>query len=82
MTNLEKKMLRYRLMEKHRELARGSNDDLLVAKRLLHFLMRGEIRLGLGDADWEVENILEQNGVHLSYTGRGYSAYARVIWER
>lgn len=49
MTALERKVIRYRLIDRHRELVRGSMQDLLIARRLLHFLLAGEIRLGLDD---------------------------------
>lgn len=78
MTALERKLIRYRLIDRHRELVRGSQQDLLVARRLLHFLLAGEILLGLGDIDWAVEQELDHVGVHINYRGRGYTAYARL----
>lgn len=78
MTALERKLIRYRLIDRHRELVRGSQQDLLVARRLLHFLLAGEILLGLGDIDWAVEQELDRAGVHINYRGRGYTAYARL----
>lgn len=80
MTGLQKNMIRYKLIEKHIELTRGSAEDMRVAKRLLHFLNKGEIRLGLSDEDWRTEQILEEAGVHLHYSSRGYSACARIEW--
>ena len=75
---LKDKLIRYRLMERHRELVRGSNFDMLVAKRILHLLNHGEIRLGLDDVSWAVEQEIDKAGVHINYSGRGYSAYARI----
>lgn len=62
---LTDKIKRYKLIEKHRELVRGDAEDMEAARRLLHFLQRGEIRLGLGDSDWHVEVELEKVGVHI-----------------
>lgn len=78
MTALERKIIWYRLIDRHRELVRGSMQDLLVAHRLLHFLLAGEIRLGLDDVSWAVEQELDRAGVHINYRGRGYTAYARL----
>lgn len=78
MTALERKIVRYRLIDRHRELVRGSMQDLLVARRLLHFLLAGEILLDLGDVDWAVEQELDHAGVHINYSGRSYTAYARL----
>ncbi len=78
MTALERKIVRYRLIDRHRELVRGSEQDLLVARRLLHFLLAGEILLDLGDIDWAVEQELDRAGIHINYRGRGYTAYARL----
>lgn len=78
MTALERKIIWYRLVDRHRELVSGSEQDLLVAHRLLHFLLAGEIRLGLDDVSWAVEQELDRAGVHINYSGRGYTAYARL----
>lgn len=78
MTALERKIIWYRLIDRHRELVSGSEQDLLVAHRLLHFLLAGEIRLGLDDVSWAVEQELDRAGVHINYSGRGYTAYARL----
>lgn len=79
---LKKKLIRYRLFDCHRELVKGSAEDMQVARRLLGFLRKGEIRLGLGDVDWRTEQELEKAGVHIRYSGRGYTAYARIDWKR
>ena len=75
---LKHKLIRYRLMERHRELVRGGDFDMQVAKRILHLLNCGEIRLGLDDVSWAVEQEIDKAGVHINYSGRGYSAYARI----
>lgn len=51
MTALEKKHIRYRLFDKHEALVKGSPEEMQIARRILHFLNTGEIRLGLGDVD-------------------------------
>ena len=78
---LENKLIRYRLFDRHRELVKGSTEDMLVARRILGFLRKGEIRLGLGDTDWQTEQELEKAGVRIRYSGRGYTAYARIDWK-
>lgn len=75
---LTDKIKRYKLIEKHRELVRGDAEDMEAARRLLRFLQRGEIRLGLGDSDWRVEMELEKVGVHIRYSRNGNSAYAHL----
>ena len=45
---------------------------------ILHLLNCGEIRLGLDDVSWAVEQEIDKAGVHINYSGRGYSAYARI----
>lgn len=75
---LKYKLIRYRLMERHRELVRGSKQDMEVANRILHLLNKGEIRLGLGDVDWRAEQEIDAAGVHIQYSRSGYSAYARI----
>lgn len=79
---LKKKLIRYYLFNRHRELVKGSPEDMQVAHRLLGFLRKGEIRLGLGDVDWRAEQELEKAGVRIRYSGRGYTAYARIDWKR
>ena len=75
---LNDKFVRYRLMARHRELAKGSEFDLQVAKRILHLLNCGEIRLGLDDVSWVTEEELEASGVHVRSSRNGYTAYARI----
>ncbi len=75
---LNDKLIRYRLMDRHRELVRGDNFDMQVAKRILHLLNCGEIKLGLDDVAWAVEQEIEKAGIHIKYSRRGYSAYARI----
>lgn len=43
-----------------------------VARLLLHLLRKGKVKLGLDDASYEAENILEKVGCPCSY-GRNYN---------
>lgn len=70
--------MKHELMKVHRTLATGSPEDMKCARRILQLLRRGRITLGLGDTDWLVESLLEDLGVHLTYSRRGYSATARI----
>lgn len=76
--SLNKKIIKYKLIERHIQLTKGSFEDLEVANRLLHFLNKGEIRLGLGDIDFRTELELENTGIHISYSRNYCSAYARL----
>ena len=78
MTTIERKIIRYRFIDRHRALTMGSERDFLIANRLPHFLLAGEIRLCLGDIDWATEQELDRAGVHVSYSRTGYTAYARL----
>lgn len=80
MKALEKKRIRYRLFDRHEDLAKGSPEDMQVARRILGFLRKGEIRLDLSDVDFHTEHELKAAGVRIRTSGRGYSAYARIIW--
>lgn len=80
MTKLEKNVIRYKLIEEHKKLAKGSCEDMQVAKRILHFLNVGEIRIGIDDTSWKIEQLFENVGITWRYTGRCYSAYARINW--
>lgn len=68
MSNLERKITRYKLMEKHMELVRGGK--LQTANCIYRLLLRGYVRLGLRDSEWEAEMILEAAGLH-GHCGRG-----------
>ncbi len=61
---------RLKIMMKHRDLIKhGEYDIAWVLLRLLH---RGNIMLGLGDADFAAERILEKLGCAISYHHRRY----------
>ena len=69
---------REQIMQLHRQLATGSPQDMQVAKRLLYLLRKGRITLGLGDVEWEVENLLEGLGVRMRYSRNGNTVQARI----
>lgn len=71
---LKEKMLRYKVMEFHKQLVR--NGQYIAAKRILKFLIRKRIALGMNDVDWFLETSLEKIGCRISYTGRYYTACA------
>lgn len=75
MQELERKILRYKLMDTHRSLVREGK--LLEAREILRLLRKDSIKLGLGDVEWAVECICEELGCRINYSGRGYSV--RVI---
>ena len=78
MTELQKKIIRFKLIESYIELMRGNADDMRVAKRLLHFLNKDEIKLDLSDEDCRVEQILSAAGVPIHYTSGFHFGYARL----
>jgi len=39
-----------------------------VARRLLHFIIDKRIKLGLGDVDYELEQVLRNIGINPTYT--------------
>ena len=73
---LEKKILRYKLMDAHRNLVREGK--LLEAKELLRLLRKGRVKLGLDDVSWEIERICEDLGCRIIYSSRGYTAEVRI----
>lgn len=73
---LEKKILRYKLMDAHRKLVREGK--LLEARELLRLLRKGRVKLGLDDVSWEVERLCEELGCRINYSGRGYTAEVRL----
>ena len=68
MTNLERRIIRYRLMDQHRVLVRAGAYE--TASCILRLLRHGSVRLGLRDAEWEAEMILEAAGLR-GHCGRG-----------
>lgn len=70
---LEKKIRKYKLIEVHQSLVKEGK--LFAARKILKFLIKGNVTLGLSDDDYEVESILEKAGCRFSY-GRNYSCTA------
>lgn len=63
---LVKKLIRYKIIEKHMEWVRVGK--LVEARDLLILLRLGSIRLGLGDTSYEVESFLETIGLVPKYS--------------
>lgn len=51
---LEKKIRRYKMMEKHQELVRSGKFE--AGRLVLELLRTGRVYLGLDDDSWTVEN--------------------------
>lgn len=73
---LKRKMLRYKVMEKHIELVRTGK--FKQARIIFSLLRNGKVKLGLDDDSYEVEIILENLGCRMSYDRRGYTATAHL----
>ena len=71
MTNLERRIIRYRLIDQHRVLVRAGAYE--TASAILRLLRQGHVRLGLRDAEWEAEMVLEAAGLHGHCSRSGYS---------
>lgn len=67
---------KYKIIEKHIELVKSGRYD--EAKNLLHLLRKGQIRLGLGDIDFNTECFLESIDCPVKYSRNGYSATFRI----
>lgn len=68
MRSLERRIIRYRLMERHMELIRSGAYE--TARAIFRLLRQGYVRLGLSDPEWEAETILEAVGL-IGHCGRG-----------
>lgn len=64
------------LMKAHRALALGSPEDMKAARLILFLMRRGSIVLGLSDAEFHVQTLLEDIGVPLAYGRNGYTVRA------
>lgn len=71
---LKDRILKYRVMEFHRELVR--NGQYIAARQVLKLLRDGRVALGLGDIDFYLEIKLEKLGCRIAYIGRCYTAHA------
>ena len=69
MTNLERRIIRYRLMDQHRTLVRAGSYG--VAELVLRLLRRGHVSLGLWDDAWEAEQVLTAAGLNPHYSRNG-----------
>ena len=54
---LKEKMMRYKLMDSHMDLVKRG--ELGAARILLQLLRNGKVTLGLGDDEWNVEELCE-----------------------
>lgn len=72
--NLEKKIRRYKAMEKHRMMVRKG--QLKAGKLMLRLLRTGSVSLGLDDDSWTVEVACEELGCRIFYDSRGNRATA------
>lgn len=73
---LQRKILRYKVMDVHRALVKEGK--LLEARELLRLLRKGYIKLGLDDVSWNVESLCEKLGCKILYNNRGYTAEVRI----
>lgn len=76
MKSVEKNIIRYLIMAKHRQLTRGGKYH--TARRLLEFLRKKRIALDLSDADYEADNILACLGLRATYSRSFCTAYYKL----
>lgn len=76
--NLSMKLKRYELMKEHKTLVKSGK--FVVARKILYFLDKGNIRLALDDISWECEQVLERCGFHISINPRTGMANCTVHW--
>lgn len=76
MKSVEKNIIRYLIMEKHKQLTRGGNYH--TSRRLLEFLRKKRIALDLSDADYEADNILACLGLRATYSRSFCTAYYKL----
>lgn len=69
----KKKMLKFRLMEFHKELIKKGK--YMEAKKVLILLIKEKIPLGLNDSDYYLEECFQEIGCRISYSTRYYVAY-------
>lgn len=74
--DLKKKIRRYMLMEKHREMVHSGKFG--AARILLKMLREGKVTLRLDDDSYIVEIECEKAGCHIWYDRRGYKAVAHL----
>ena len=71
---LEKKIRRYKLMDKHQEMVQ--HGQLEAARILLKLLRDGKVYLWLDEDSVAAEIICEDMGCYIHYDRRGYKAIA------
>lgn len=76
MKSVEKNIIRYLIMAKHKQLTRDGN--YRTARRLLEFLRKKRIALDLSDADYEADNILAYLGLRATYSRSFCTAYYKL----
>lgn len=76
MKSVEKNIIRYQIMAKHRQLTRGGNYH--TARRLLEFLRKKRIALDLCDTDYEAEDTLTYLGLRATYSRSFCTAYYKL----
>lgn len=69
----KKKMLKFRLMELHKELVKKR--EYMEAKKVLILLTKEKLPLGLNDSDYYLEECFQEIGCRISYSTRYYVAY-------
>ena len=69
----KKKMLKFRLMEFHKELIKKGK--YMEAKKVLVLLIKEKLPLGLNDSDYYLEERFQKIGCRISYSTRYYVAY-------
>lgn len=69
----KKKMLKFRLMEFHKELIKKGK--YMEAKKVLVLLIKEKLPLGLNDSDYYLEECFQKIGCCISYSTRYYVAY-------
>lgn len=62
---------RFAIKKLHEELVKAGEYE--TASRVYELLMNGRVTLGLNDADWNAEHLLEKIGCGILYSRSGYS---------
>lgn len=68
---LKDKFIRFRLMDRHRQLACGSGENMAVARNILELLNTGKLYLDLSAVSWLTECELSKAGILVCYSSRG-----------
>ena len=72
----EQEMLKYRVIEFHKQLVKSG--QYIAAKKVLRFLNKGEIILGMSDIDWMLEKKLDELGCESAVSRRYYTVRIRL----